>query len=104
MDKKTVEQAIREYIDLVLSFLAPSEILLYGSYARDTATSDSDIDIAIIFDKFQGNTIETEIELFKLCFKVDTRIEPIILEESYDPLGFLRQIRSTGRTLYKRVS
>jgi predicted nucleotidyltransferase len=103
MDKKTIEQSIDEYVERVLSFLSPSEILLYGSQARGTASPDSDIDIAIVFDEFQGNTIETEIELFKLCFDVDTRIEPIILEEIHDPSGFLRQVRSTGKTLYQKA-
>jgi len=103
VDKRTIEQSVNEYIGLVLGFLSPTEILLYGSQARGTATTDSDIDIAIIFDEFQGNTIETETALFKLCLDVDTRIEPIILEERHDPSGFLRQIRTTGKTLYRKA-
>ena len=41
------------YIDLLIEALKPSNpyrIILFGSYARGTATENSDIDIVIILD------------------------------------------------------
>jgi len=36
---------------LVLQNIKPKEIILYGSYAKGTASEDSDIDIAVIVSK-----------------------------------------------------
>lgn len=51
-------------------------IYLYGSYAKNTFTKDSDIDIAVVGDDFSGDTIEDTLLLMKMRRKVDYRIEP----------------------------
>jgi predicted nucleotidyltransferase len=39
--------------------LKPERIILFGSYAANTATEDSDIDVAVIFDGFDGDFLRT---------------------------------------------
>jgi predicted nucleotidyltransferase len=50
-------------------------MILFGSYARDNARKDSDIDIAIIFLDYD-NRLDRQVELMKLTRQIDSRIEP----------------------------
>ncbi len=58
MDQETVLKAIQHLgLRLKESGLTVSRIILFGSHAHETATEESDIDIAIISDDFEGKTI-----------------------------------------------
>ena len=74
--------------------------LLNGSYAKGTATSDSDIDIAVIVDKLDSDYLDEHAILFKLRRSVDSRIEPVLIEYDEDESGFLREVMNTGYVLY----
>ena len=54
-------------------------VLLFGSVARDQATEDSDLDIAVICDPFLATRQEENIAMRELCWDVDVRIEPFSL-------------------------
>lgn len=41
-------EAIREFCDRIAEQFRPEKIILFGSYARGTATADSDVDIVVI--------------------------------------------------------
>ena len=41
-----------------------------------------------------------EAKLFRLRREIDTRIEPVLLEESNDKSGFLEEILKTGEVIY----
>ncbi|MCL2153655.1 MAG: nucleotidyltransferase domain-containing protein [Oscillospiraceae bacterium] len=93
------EQAIRIasiYADLVRGFINPSDIILFGSYANGNTDSNSDIDIAIVFDIFNGDYWQTIRKLHELTISVDTRIEPVLLDVNNDPSGFVKSILSEG--------
>ena len=64
-------------------------IVLYGSYAKGTAGSDSDIDIAVIVDKVEGDYLDQQAKLYRLRRSVDLRIEPVLIEYGQDKSGFL---------------
>ena len=74
--------------------------LLNGSYAKGTATSDSDIDIAVIVDKLDSDYLDEHARLFRLRRLVDFRIEPVLIEYDEDESGFLREVMNTGYVLY----
>jgi len=80
--------------------LKPSVILLYGSYAKNTADADSDIDVAVVFDGFQGDWLETSARLWKLRRNISDDIEPILLDRTQDKSGFIKEIFRTGEVLY----
>jgi len=63
---------------------------LFGSYAKGTANSESDIDIANIVDEIKGDYLDNTSLLYKLRRNVDDRIEPILLESGSDPSRFLK--------------
>lgn len=96
MDREQAVRIAENYSRHVRKFINPSEIILYGSYAKDNAGKDSDIDIAIVFESFDGNYWETIQRLHELTIFVDTRIEPVLLEDSNDPSGFVKTVRSEG--------
>jgi predicted nucleotidyltransferase len=74
---------------------------------RGTAHKDSDIDVAVIVDHFDGSAKEffaTWTELIMMCDGIDWRIEPHLLEADIDRSGFLAHVRHTGQVLYSRAA
>ncbi|NVM21935.1 MAG: nucleotidyltransferase domain-containing protein [Desulfobacterales bacterium] len=76
------------------------KIILYGSYSRDAARKDSDIDVAVVLDSVDEDFLMVEAKLFRLRREIDARIEPVLLEESNDKSGFLEEILKTGEIIY----
>ncbi|OGS17603.1 MAG: hypothetical protein A2219_01180 [Elusimicrobia bacterium RIFOXYA2_FULL_50_26] len=54
-----------------------SKLIIFGSYAKGTAMSDSDIDLAVISSQFGKDKIKEMMLLRKLAIKIDSHIEPI---------------------------
>jgi predicted nucleotidyltransferase len=100
MDKKQVLILAKQYADEVLKVLTPEQILLFGSYSTNTAREDSDIDIAVIFDGFEGNYWETATLLCKLTRDISFYIEPHLLDKSEDKSGFVEHVIKTGEIIY----
>ena len=100
MDKSAIIETARRYAQVVAGELNPSTILLYGSYAQNTAHAGSDIDVAVIFDGFSGNWLETSARLWKLRRGISDDIEPILLDIKRDESGFIAGILRTGEVLY----
>jgi uncharacterized protein len=100
MNKTEINQIIYQYIDKLCMNFSPRQIILFGSYAKGNATSESDIDIAVIVDEIKGDYLNNAILLYKLRRNVDDRIEPVLLEYGSDPSGFLEEIRRTGQVIY----
>ena len=73
---------IKRYIDLFRQAnVAYSSIYLFGSYATNSSTELSDIDVAVVMKKV-NNLFFDNIELTKISSKTDSRIEPHIILES----------------------
>jgi uncharacterized protein len=101
MDSVT-NNAINTYIDLVKKIEPVDMVVLYGLYARVTENKWSDIDIAVVTDKLDGNIIDFEFNLYKLRRYIDDRIEPIVFSGKKDKSGFLESILSYGKVMYKK--
>lgn len=100
MDYEEIIDKTRKYSELVVNFLSPKMIVLYGSYAKGTAREDSDIDIAVIFDTLGEDFLEKSHQLFKLRRGIDSRIEPVLIELDNDKSGFCEDILKTGKIIY----
>jgi len=100
MDRATALKNATAYAEEVRKALNPYSIILYGSYAKDSATEDSDIDIAVIFDGYTGDWLKDSALLWKLTRSVSTVIEPILLDRRQDPSGFVEEVVRTGEVLY----
>ena len=101
LDKKQVIKLVTEYAAIVAKELSPFAIVLFGSYAKDNAHKDSDIDVAVIFNGFSGDWLNTSAMLWKLRHRVSLDIEPILLDQTQDQSGFIQNIYKTGEIIYK---
>lgn len=98
MVKKTVNKNIlnivKKFRTAVESAGIPVEkMILFGSYAKGLAKSNSDIDIAVISKKFGYDDVDEMQMLFKEVWDVDSRIEPYPLsprdlKEGFSPIAY----------------
>lgn len=101
LDKNTVDSTVKRYAEVVINELSPAAVVLYGSHAKGDANDDSDIDIAVIFDGFQGDWLETSSSLWRLRRGISYDIEPILLDSQDDKSGFVANVYKTGRVIYQ---
>lgn len=103
MAKKSINSGIMEivqkYVEKVCKKYKIKTIILFGSYAKGTENEDSDIDIAIITDDIKKDRFDEEINLMKLRWDIDLRIEPHIIsvadyENNENP--FVIEVKNTG--------
>ena len=100
MDKTTAIRYVKQYADVVRQNFKVKKVILYGSYSRGSAQKDSDIDVAVVLSRIDEDFLMAEAKLFRLRREIDTRIEPVLLEESNDKSGFLEEILKTGEVIY----
>jgi|GEM_PF-334085 predicted nucleotidyltransferase len=76
-DKQLIYQKVREYLQTLERSNVPVwRLYLYGSYAKDTYHADSDIDLAVFWDRDDIDGFDEDVLLRKLSCDVDLRIEP----------------------------
>lgn len=99
MDRET-NTRIKDYINTVAkSFPNLEKAILFGSFAKDKANKDSDIDIALVFDGLKDeNRFDTQVQLIMMASEFDLRIEPHPINNSdfYSNDPFPLEINKTG--------
>jgi len=98
MDKEQVISKLIAYRALLTQYFEIDKMVLFGSYAKGIQRDDSDIDVAIFVNSFNSNKIEPSF-LWSLRRKIDSRIEPILIENNHDPSGFGEEILKYGLTI-----
>ena len=101
LDKTTALEHAKKYAQLVGEQLHPMKIVLFGSYANGNYTINSDIDIAVIVNKIEDDFLLLSKQLNKFTRNIDSRIEPVLIQNDEDRSGFLSTILETGITLYQ---
>ena len=101
LDKTNALEHAKKYAQLVGEQLHPLKIVLFGSYANGNHTKNSDIDIAVIVNKIDGDFLLLSKQLNKFTRNIDSRIEPVLIQNDEDRSGFLSTILETGITLYQ---
>ena len=102
MDTKEATAIAKKYAELVAQEMKPNAIVLYGSTAYGTRRDDSDIDVAVIFDKFEGDWHKTTVQLYNLRQTISNYVEPLLRVRSKDKSGFVEEILRTGKVLFER--
>ncbi len=77
------------------------KMILYGSYARGTATPDSDIDVAVVIDWPRKNQWDQiGLALWQQAGTVDSRLEPRCVfwseYQDHEPASILAEICRSG--------
>ncbi|MEX2233428.1 MAG: nucleotidyltransferase domain-containing protein [Cyclobacteriaceae bacterium] len=80
MDKKTALEIAGRFIKSLPERYAAKQAFLFGSYAKETAHEYSDIDIALVLQRY-SNAYDVRVALMKLSRKIDLRIEPHPIKE-----------------------
>jgi len=100
MDKREdIIGKVKDYQSLVKqsSFPMPIEaVYLFGSHAKGMANKDSDIDVALVVNHFDGDFFDVIPPIWLLRETVDFRIEPHVIARDTDYAGFLDEIQQTG--------
>ena len=96
MDKGEAINKVKEYSILLKKNIPLEKIYLFGSYAKNTNRTDSDIDVAIVVKKLEGDYFTIQPLLWKIRRQIDDRIEPILIETDNDISGFLVEIQRNG--------
>ena len=100
MNQNEAIEKVRRFADLVSLELPLKAVILFGSYAKGTERKDSDIDVAIVVKSTNREFSEYAPMIWRLRRKIDTLIEPVLIEEDNDLSGFLDEIYRTGIIVY----
>src|SRR5438128_276035 len=99
-------EKIKQLSDAIAAKFAVEKIILFGSCAYGTATSDSDVDLLVVMD-YQGRQIDMAAEL-RLAADFDDAVDIIIfrpdeLEQRYRQFNpIAREALDRGTILYDR--
>ena len=102
MDRTAVIDKVKQYADLVVSAYPTSKVVLFGSYAKENQTEDSDIDVAVVLDSLTDDFLNISMNLCKLTRNIDYRIEPVLVDVMNDKSGFVSDILEYGIVVYDR--
>lgn len=95
MDRESALIKVRSYKEAILPLLSDAKVYLYGSCSRNEARKDSDIDVAVIIPKLQGDWLDTNSLLWLATLDVDTSIEPVLIDES-NPSPLYEDVMRSG--------
>ena len=99
-ERENIINKVKQYKKLVTEYfpVPVEQFWLFGSYAKNNAHKDSDIDIALIVGHLDKNysVLNTEPLLWRLKRQVDFRIEPHVIARDTDYAGFFNEIQRTG--------
>lgn len=95
MGKNDVIDVVRKYKQRVVAEFGPVSVYLFGSYSKDTARPDSDIDIAVVVPEVKGDFLQASSVLWALTWDVNTLIEPVLIDQRY-PSPLYYEVLSTG--------
>ncbi|NLI93523.1 MAG: nucleotidyltransferase domain-containing protein [Peptococcaceae bacterium] len=100
VDFKTISETVKNYADDVRHVMPVDKVVLFGSYAKGTATEQSDIDICFFLQSFEGkNRVEILTDLLRLSDKYrGIYFEPTAFptEEIERGNPFVKEILRTG--------
>lgn len=95
MDREQALDIVRSYKKAILPIFADAEVYLYGSYSKGSAREDSDLDVAVVVHRVDGSWLEKSSALWLATLKVDTTIEPVLIESCH-PSPLYEDVLKTG--------
>lgn len=98
-----IRRMIEQYINQLKKEMTVNKVILYGSYAKGTATEDSDVDIAIESPDFSNNYLAEWQKLYRTVWK--SGVEPILEPRPLHPAMesfMIEEILRTGKVVYEK--
>jgi predicted nucleotidyltransferase len=101
LDAKTIDGIVRSYVSDVRNSIPIDRVFLFGSYAKGTASTDSDIDLCFFSSAFENKpSIDILRQLCRLTINYrDADIEPhgFPTSELDKDNPFVKEILRTGK-------
>ena len=96
--KSDINSIVSRFVKLVSDEFPLNTVYLFGSYANGSAKEYSDVDLAIVSDKFEGSRFFDKQKLNKYILKtsIDLEIHPFKTEDFTDDNPFVKEILQTG--------
>ena len=96
MDKEQVIDLVSRYKQIITPrFDGKFKVYLFGSYSKDCARPESDIDVAVIVPSIGDNWLEWSKNLWHDTRSVSTLIEPVLMSPEH-PSPLYDDVRRTG--------
>ncbi len=95
MDKRDALSIAKQYKKAVVNAIGPAKVYLFGSYSKGCARPDSDIDIAVVVPRVDGDYLSMAASLWRITMDISTLIEPVLIEEIH-PSPLYEDIMQTG--------
>ena len=104
LNKNQINNAVKKIVD----FCQPQSVIIFGSYAKENANNDSDLDLIIIKDKDDRPRYKRASEIRKLLrgtIKPAKDIHIYTVEEIENwknvELSFISRVLKEGQVLYE---
>lgn len=100
---------ISEIVNKIVSGYNPEKIILFGSYATENPSDNSDLDLFVIKETDLPRP-QRAVQVRKMIYGSMVPIDLIVytpkeIEESKDnKFSFVHEVLNTGKTLYERTS
>jgi predicted nucleotidyltransferase len=103
IDIETVNETVRSYVADVKSVIQIDYAFLYGSYAKGTATEQSDIDVCFFSHSFDSlSPVDIMKQLFRMTRKykgIDIEPRGFSTSELTNDNPFVKEVLRTGREI-----
>lgn len=101
----TLRLHLQSIVALIYQLPRVSLVILFGSYAKGKANTQSDVDLAVFFDKDQDFFLEEYRALVKICNNpdIDYQVQAFSVKELGDPCGIIEEILTFGKVLVPAV-
>lgn len=90
---------VQDYIRALKREIPVDKVVLFGSYAKECSREDSDIDLAVFSDYFEGMRRVDAIYylLFKAAdYDIDLQPLPFAKSDYYEQTGFAKEVLEDG--------
>lgn len=111
MDKDKIKQIIEQIKQRIVTQINPESIMIFGSIAKGNATSDSDLDLFIVWNEHcEFTNVKRRIILRKIIGFTDVPIDIItctteeLKKALEDESSFTSKIVKEGELIYGRLS
>lgn len=94
-----INTIVNNFINLISDEFPLDSAWLFGSYVQGNAGEYSDIDLAVVSNKFEGSRFFDKKKLNKYILKtsIDLEIHPFRTEDFTEDDPFVKEILNTGR-------
>ena len=95
MDRESAIELVKQFKEAIYDSYKPVAVYLYGSYSKGTQRADSDIDVAVVVPKMNGDWFANVPGLWTASRKISDLIEPVLIEECH-PSPLYEDVKKTG--------